>query len=438
MIWFKDKFFRKIIANASILVTGTLITAAIDLVSLALAARALGPAVFGVLVIAQTYTRFIDQFLNFQSWQALIKYGADSLTAGRDSDFRSLIKLGVLLDAFGSIVGALVAFSVVVFAGQLFDWDEQTLRLAKIYSLTILFHMVSTPTAVLRLFDRFRTLAWQKVISAAIRMLALLAAWLTDAEVWTIFVIWMAAQVLDYLMLIFLGWREVIRQGYGDTLKAKLTGVGGKFPGIWNFVFTTNMSSSIRLGAKELDVLIVGGALGTAAAGIYKVAKQFAAIPMKFAAPLQQAVYPDIARLWAEKNRVQFRNTVIRIGALCGLGGIAIWVGFWLFGAWMLDLTVGEEYSAAYVLLLVYMLGVNVYMFGVTFRPAILSMGHPQRILQIYIVATVAYLAMLVPLLDIFDLVGVAVANIVFHSIWFITMAMSIVVYFRRSAGAVE
>ncbi len=436
MTWFRDKFFRKLIENASILVTGNIITAAIDLVSLAIAARILGPQMFGVLVLAQTYTRFVDQLLNFQSWQALIKYGADSLTANRDSDFRALIKFGFSLDAVGSIVGTLVALSIIFFASQFFAWDELTIDLAKVYSLTILFHLVSTPTAVLRLFSRFHTLAWQRVISASIRMVALIVVWFAESGVWVVFAVWMAAQVLDYLILLALGWMELRRQGYGDVLSTKMGRIGQKFSGIWGFVTTTNLSSAVRLGARELDVLIVGGVMGAAAAGIYKVAKQFASIPLKFSDPLQQAVYPDIARLWAENRKSRFRNTIIRVGVLCGLGGIAMWGGFFILGNWMLNVTVGAEYSSAYVLLLAYMAGVNVYMFGVAFRPAVLSMGHPQRILQIYVVATVAYLAMLAPLLNQFDLIGVAIANMVFHSTWFLAMALSIRFYLRADTEA--
>ena len=259
--------------------SGNVITAGIDLVSLALTARALGPELFGVLVLVQTYARFVDQFVNFQSWQAIIKYGADSLTDKRTGDFRSLVKLGTSLDLGGSLLGTTVAIAMVYWVGRWFEWEDETVRMAAMYSLTILLSLSPTPTAVLRLFDRFNLLAWQRVISAAIRMAALVVAWFVGADLWGFLVVWMVAQILDYLFLLALGWRELRRQGFGDALSAPLMRINAKFPGIWKFVITTNLSSSIRLGARELDVLIVGGTIGSAAAGIYKVAKQFAGVP---------------------------------------------------------------------------------------------------------------------------------------------------------------
>lgn len=432
MSWFKDNMFRRLMKNASILMTGSILTAGIDLVSLAVTARALGPEMFGVLVLVQTYARVVDQFVNFQSWQAIIKYGAETLTAKRSSDFRTLIKLGTTLDIIGSLLGTTVAISLVYWAGRLFEWQESTVLMAAVYSLTILFSLSPTPTAVLRLFDRFKLLAWQRVISAAIRMAALLVAWFADAGLWGFFIVWMLAQILDYLFLLILGWRELSRQGYGDAIFSPLDQIRTKFPGIWKFVITTNLSSSIRLGAREVDVLIVGSTLGLAATGIYKVAKQFAGIPLRFADPLQQAIYPDMARLWAEGQVSQFRKTLIRIGVLSGLGGLAIWFGFLLLGQLVLRLTVGPEYLPAYEILLVYMLGFNLFMFGIAFRSAVLSMGHPGRILQIYIISTIMSLGTLVLLLGYYGLMGAAMAHIVFHSVWFVTMSTSIWFYLGR------
>ena len=417
--------------------SGNVITAGIDLVSLAVTARALGPELFGVLVLVQTYARFVDQFVNFQSWQAIIKYGADTLIAKCPGDFRSLVKLGTSLDVIGSLLGTTVAISSVYWASGWFEWDDSIVLMAAIYSLTILFSLSATPTAVLRLFDRFKVLAWQRVISATIRMAALLVAWIAGAGIWEFFIVWMVAQILDFLFLLALGWRELRKQGYGDALFASLDRIRSKFPGFWKFVITTNLTGSIKLGVREVDVLIIGAVLGSTATGIYKVAKQFASIPMRFGDPIEQVVYPEMARLWAEGKVVPFRQMLIRVGALCGLGGIAIWLGFLLLGQWVLRVTVGPEYISAYKILLVYMLGINIYLFGIAFRAAILSMGHPERSLQIHILSTLIYLGVLALLLGPIELMGAAIAQIAFKSVWFVTMSMSIMTYLgRKRSGA--
>jgi O-antigen/teichoic acid export membrane protein len=257
-------------------------------------------------------------------------------------------------------------------------------------------------------------------------MVAVVFAWLANAGLVGFVVVWMSTQIFFYLLLLLLGWRELRRQGYGDAISSPLKDMQAKFPGVWKFVLTTNVSSSIRLGAREVDVLIVGGMLDSATAGIYKVAKQFASIPARLGDPLQQAVYPDMARIWAEGRIGKFIQTIVRSGILSGLAGLSVWLGFLVFGKWIIRLTVGEEFESAYSVLLVYMLGINIFMFGIALRPAILAIGHPERILQIYFIATIIYFAVLVSLITPYGVIGAAIAQIIFHSIWFVAMFMSI------------
>ncbi len=427
--WFDDGHFRRLFKNAGILLTGNVGTAGCDLVSLALTARALGPDSFGVLVLIQTYVRVVDSLINFQSWQAIIKYGADMLVQQRPEDFKRLIKFGSLLDVGSALIGAAVSASLVYWVADYQGWGAEESKMAIIYSAVIAFHLVGTPTAVLRLFDKFKSLALQRFGVALLKMLVIAVAFVFDAGIWVFLFVWMAMVLTDYLSLLGLGWYELKRQGYKNIFTSKVKGVSKQLPGLWKFVGTTNLSSSIRLGAKEFDVLIVGAVVGSAAAGLYKVAKQFGSIPTRFADPLQQSIYPDMAKLWAEGSVQKFKRFIVRIGAMSGMGGLMIWLVFLVLGDFILDLTVGKEFAAAYDLLLVYMFGYVIFMFGVAFRPSILSMGFPERILAIYSLTTVIYFVALALLLPQVGVIGASIAQVVFHACWFLCMSLSIARY---------
>ena len=93
--------------------------------------------------------------------------------------------------------------------------------------------------------------------------------------------------------------------------------------------------------------------------------------------------------------------------------------------------TVGKAFISAYGFLLVYMIGHLIFMFGVAFRPAVLSMGHPDRILVIYFLASSVYFAALIYLLKSFGVMGAAIAQVAFHALWFVGMGASILQFAR-------
>jgi O-antigen/teichoic acid export membrane protein len=143
-----------------------------------------------------------------------------------------------------------------------------------------------------------------------------------------------------------------------------------------------------------------------------------------------------MAKLWASCSIDKFRNFIFRIGFLSGLAGIGILLFFVLAGELVIDVTVGREFNEAYPVLLAYMTGYCIYMFGISFRPAILSIGHPERILLIHAISTVVYFVILVLLLDKVGIMGAAYAQIIFHSMSFIAMLSSLAQFIRKSVKA--
>ncbi len=424
--WYRDGQFRRLVKNAGILLCGNITTNVLELFSLALTARALGPEGFGTLVLIQTYVRVVDALINFQSWQAVTKYGADALEGKRYTDFRCLIKFGTLIDGCSAALGALLSALGAFFAGRLLGWPAETVEPAMLFSIVILFNLVGTPTAVLRLFDRFKLLAGVRAGASGIKLILLTALFFNKAGLGAFLWAWMGAQILEYLLVFAAGHFELRRRVQGVGGGGTLRGITRRFPGLPRFVLVTNISSSIRLAASEADVLLVGALIGTRGTGLYKIARQFAMIPARLADPLQQAIYPEMARLWARGDVQRFTAHIRRMGILAGVSGILILLLFALGGKWILLLIVGKDYVPAWGLLLLYMSGIVIFMFGVAFRPALLSMEHPDRILAVYSGATLIHAGALIFLVNTAGTMGAAAAQVLFHLTWFTAMAFSI------------
>jgi O-antigen/teichoic acid export membrane protein len=431
LTWLQDNIFRQSISNAGFLLMGNIASAGFDVVTLSLTARALGPTKLGILILIHTYIVIIDNLFAFQTWQAVIKYGTEALEKKGKDDFKRIVKFGICLDGSSAVIGSAVAIFGLYWFSRWQGWDSQNTNMAFVYCFAILFNLSPTATAILRLFDKFRWLAIQKAMMAFAKMVCIGIAFWLNANFWCFLLIWMFIYIFNCLSLFVIALFVLRRQGFKNIAQSRLQGLNIQYPGIWKFVLTNNLSSSIRLGAEHFDIVIVGAFIGPAATGIYKVAKQFGYIPARLGQPIQQAIYPTLAKYWANQKLSEFRRTIVRFGILSGIAGVMIWLFFLLGGKFILDILVGIEYRSAYGLMLLYMIGFVIYLFGIAFLPTILSMEHPERRLLIYILVHVIYFPTLVLLLNKIGVMGAAIAQIVFHAFWFISMALSIVQFLR-------
>ncbi|MEE3338732.1 MAG: oligosaccharide flippase family protein [Candidatus Latescibacterota bacterium] len=71
-----DSTLRRLLRNAGYLLVSRVLRDGVGLVALALVARHRGPGGFGVIALLQSYTFTINWLVNFQMWQAIIRYEA--------------------------------------------------------------------------------------------------------------------------------------------------------------------------------------------------------------------------------------------------------------------------------------------------------------------------------------------------------------------------
>lgn len=416
--WFKDEGFRLLFKNAGTLLGGDTIAWILGLITFAITARILGPAQFGAFVLITTYVTIVDKILNFQSWQALIKYGAETLEKKNNDSFKSIVKFCTLLDVATAVLGTIVSIMAASWVGQWLSWESETVLMAAIYSFVILFNISGTPTGVLRLFNRFRLFAVQNIVTATIKFVGILIIYFTGASLWFVLILWMITTTLGQLLLFGLGWRELRKRGFEGTFMAPIGGISTQHPGIWEFVLTTNLNSSIRLGSRELDTMLVGGFVGVEGAGLYKIAKQIAAIPAMLSDPLYQVIYPDLSRLWARGEIKAFKQLLLRSGLVAGGGATVIWLGVVLLGSFFIQIVFGAEFVPAQPVLVWYMLAMVIAIYGFPLQPAMLSMGQPKTTFWVHLLSTIVYFPLLVIFIEWIGLAGAGIAYVCYYLLW--------------------
>lgn len=398
----------RIFKNAGSLVSGKTAAGVLSIVYLAIAARSLGPAGVGALVLVHAYALLVAGVARFQSWQAVIRFGAPMLAAGETDRLKDLLRYTIRLDILSAAAAVVIAAAAAPLAASALDWSDDVLRLAYFYSLAVPFLIAATPTGVLRLFDRFKLLGWQQTIMPGLRCAGALALWAMGLGLEAFILLWLFSAVAHGATLWVFGLREARRR----NLTSRLFG-GTHRPAdkAWlPFMIKTNLSSSLTLVHENAPLLIVGGVLGAGAAGFLKVAINLTNILAKPIAMLNQAVFPELSKVEASAGRMQMLGVCARavLGAVAVAAPvIALLI---LFRRGLAEMVGGSEFLPAAPLIALMALAQPLQIAALSLSSATLARGRAGWELTAQIIAAAAHLAFLAAMLSVFGVIAAPLA----------------------------
>ena len=434
--WFAEGIFRRIFKNAGLLLSGRVANGVLGLATLSLMAHGLGVERFGLVILVKTYVQVITGLATFQSWQAVIRYGATYLKNQDNAAFQSLLKFTTMLDVIGVLAGTVIGYVAVPFIGPFLQWDAHVIALAQIYSPLILFTMTAAPTGLLRLFDRFDVLSWQTTITPLLRLVGVGVAVLLDGPLWAYLLTWFVAGVVGGLMLGVLGWREAARRGVLAGMSWSLKDLAKGHDGIWRFSIASNIHSSLLLVTGQMAALLVGLVAGPAAAGLFKIGRDVATTLTKPAEMLNQSVYPEFARLGSVSNWHDFARLIMRGGIVAGAAGLVLLMLTLVAGEAFLRLFFGADFVAANAVLVLLIAAAVVTIAGFSMDPALYAMGRPGIPLRINLVSVLAvFVPLLVFLGQTQGATGAGIAALVSAVVTFAATAMLTAIELRKRAA---
>lgn len=387
---------RQILSNAGILLGGKALNGALSLGATALAARALGVDAFGVLVLVHAYVQTIGEIAKFQSWQALLQYGTAPLDAGRIGEFQRVLRFSLLLDVLSGVGGVVIALLGVLLLGSALGWPATLSPQVGLYSLVIVFMVSATPTGALRLLDRFDLLAWQSAIDSWVRVIGALIAWKLGAGLTAFLAIWFAGQVVAFVFLFGAALTTLRARGAlaGFRLRASGSLTEG-FPGLWSFVWSTNLNSTLALAFTHVSTLMVGALLGARDAALFRVAKQLGDAVAKPAKLIVPALYPELARLAAAQDWIKLRRLVWQLALAAGGAASLLLVVAAAIREPALRFLIGESFVPAKDVLL-WLLGASVVsLWALPLEPLLMSTGGAGAAFRMRLLVTSLYLPFL-------------------------------------------
>lgn len=408
----------RLAANSGYLLLGNFLSLLLSFISIALMARSLGTTLFGTIALIQSYVLIIDRCLNFQSWQMLVKWGAEALERNDQEDFRRYVKISFLLDIFSAVLSLLVALTLINYIHGVLKLDTQYIGLLKLYSIIIIFNLSGMPTAVLRIFDRYWVYAFYQIILALTRVIGIFIFYLLSPTVENYITVLTVSEVLGSLFLFGAGYLTLRKAGYGNFIMSSVSAITGSMKEIWNFVLTTNVNGTVRMLSRELDIVLVGSFLGAGSVGIYKISKQVASIPGFMTDPLYNAIYPELSRLWAKGKREHLKRIIRKAVKYAFMASVSVWLAFLLVGNKFINIVFGYQYSDAYWPISLYMFGTLLGATTFPFSPAMLSAGLHLKLFWILNYSTAIYFVFLYIFSSKAGLNGAAGAYLFFYVPW--------------------
>lgn len=436
--WFKDDVFRRLFINAGKLLSANAVAAVLGLIATVLTARALGPEKYGILALVLVYELTVGKLVTFNAWQAIIKYGSEALHADDKPALKQLIKFGFALDVASAVVGTVIA---IVLAGpviRLLGWDRSVHSLLILYSTLILFSLSGTPVGILRLFDRFDLLSYAAILSALVQLAGVVWCLATGRTLFGFVLVYLVTGVVGQLYQVLVSLWVLRQQDVTGIAGQPLRGIRSRFPGIVDYVWTTNLTVTVRMLSREADGLFIAGLTSPTALGLFKVAKQFAGVLLKFSDPLSQSIYPELARAWARQDVRCFVSLIKRTTLFTGAAAFLGWFAFLLAGRWVIRWTVGPAFQDAYWVTVFYMLAIVIFLCSFSLTPSLLAMGLARRSFFANLAATVGYFCLLFPAIGCFGITGASLAYVGFFAVWSAIMIVFLMRHLNEQEEVVD
>ena len=386
-----NDFWKNLFKNSFFAILGEGGSSFLNLFVVILLIKIMGNEGYGILILAQSYMTIIDTIINLQCWKGVIKYGEEAVANNDSKSYMGYLKFGSLLDVSTAILGCLVSLLLVSVVGKLLGWSELLMNCSYIFSLVILFHFSGTPTAVLRMENKFNLVSIQKITAALIKLLTIIIILLFQEKISVIHgvIVYAITDVIGHLILVAFALNIVHKKcGIKNVIKAKLPTKTKEFT---KFTIWTTLSDVVDIPVAYFDVFIISS-LGLEMVTVFKFFKQVISLLSKLTTPIYQAIFPQFSKLSANNKKREGYDVVIRIKKTIQLLILpcSIIVGitsfFWL--NWLFDFTYAQYWYVLTIYLIVHTFALSY----TTIHPYFVSLGEVYSTFKYVLISNLIYI----------------------------------------------
>lgn len=382
----------------------------ISLVYLVIAARALGPRDYGILVLVHGYVTAVCGIVEFPAWQAIVRYGAEATKDDAPHRLARLLRFGSAVELAGGVAAIVAAMILAPFVGPHLGWPPETVAFAIPYSFAVLGSVRSAPAGYLQLIDRFDLIGLHNMVQPIVRLcgasITLLMGWGLKAFL----AAWLAAALAEFAVLWIMALWCANRR-LGPILRRPEPGiVRDDNPGIWRFMVASNADVTLSELAGRIAPLIVGWVLGPAMAGLFAVAQRATVIIAQPAQILGNTAYAELARMVAAgEGGAPLRRTLVRVIGIALAAAAPVTLIVALFPTPIVTLLAGSAFKAAGSVMVVLVVARMIAVIGPPCSSALSAMGYPALSMSVNLFASLIFLPILPWLLHSAGLMGAGI-----------------------------
>ncbi len=375
---FDSEFLRRIARNSSYLVSSTVIVAAIGMVQNGLQGRSLGVAGVGLLAAVASYANVINRFTSFRIDELVIKYVRLYEERKEHQMAAAVYKLAAMLELGGSIVAFIIIVALSPLGVQFFSDTPGVESIFVLYgSLVLINGVFDSSDGILQVFNRFDAKSVIDISQSIVRVVLTLAVFLSGGGLIGMILAELAGRLLRSVSVCFLALRTARQQWGAGWWRTPISVLKSDRRSLLAFAFSTNLSATVSLVAKDSEGLWVSAFLGNVAGGIYSMALALIGILQIPISPLPSTTYPELSRAVAQNNWQAVRSVLRRGSMLAALYSIPVALVLVIFGRELITLYTGVKFLPSYEPLVVLLIG---YTFSNIFywnRAALLAFNRP-------------------------------------------------------------
>ena len=407
-----DNFWKNLFKNSFWAFFGDASASAITFIISIILIKIIGSESYGILILAQSYMNIMDVIINIQSWRSTIQYGQKAIVDGNDKELHSYVKLGCIMDISTAILCFIISILLPNLIGGFLYWSNEMILCSEIFAITIISHFAGTPTAILRLFNKYNLVALSKTLAAIFKITAIVAYYLITKNLNLVSstIIFMLTDFIgNILLVIFAFYNYSKKYKISDIIKAKMPKDAKSFI---SYTLWGTLSEIVDLPVQTIDVFIVS-VLGNATVAIYKIFKQIIGIISKVTGPIQQSILPQFSELSAKGNEkrgfevvIKIHKTILKytlpISILVGATSY-IWLGK------LYDMT----YANYWYILFIYLMIQTYALSYTTIHPFFITLGNMRINAIIEFTANIVYLIVSYILVRAMGLLGITIAFLI-------------------------
>lgn len=403
---------KKLFKNASWLFGGKSASGIFTAIQTIVIARMLGVSDYGLLTLVIAYISVLNMFFDLKVWETATKYIGTYLEKGESDKTRSMIKLSYILDIGSGIVAFIIAILSAKLISTYVIHSPDAYILIWIFSISLFIDTAnSTSDAILRVFDRFKSIAFINSFQKLFRLIVVVGLLLAGFGIKGVLYGFILASFIGFSIRMWFVIKTLTENNLQGWLGADVGLIKDEWRGIAWFLGNTSFIATLKTGnEKYLGVMILGYFAGKEAVGYYKIASTVASLANKVVDPLYEAIYPELVKFTSANAIKDFKKMIKSTTKSLALIIVPLTIILIAFAEPVIKIVFGSEYLPATSALRILAVAVLIVRFTFWINPALLAMGRPGLRTVLGSISTVFYLILMLVLVPPYSFVGAAFA----------------------------